>query len=85
MKHHFTPTPWTTHNGVKDDNFTLANISLLFLELCEYTLLTVYIRIKVQVDLQADKSSVVVKGPFSLKCEPKVSNPWNKCAMQESI
>jgi hypothetical protein len=28
------------------------------------SLLTVYIRIKVQVDLQADKSSVVVKGPF---------------------
>jgi hypothetical protein len=27
-------------------------------------LLTVYIRIKVQVDLQADKSSIVVKGPF---------------------
>jgi preprotein translocase subunit SecF len=27
-------------------------------------LLTVYIRIKVHVDLQADKSSVVVKGPF---------------------
>jgi hypothetical protein len=27
-------------------------------------LLTVYICIKVQVDLQADKSSVVVKGPF---------------------
>jgi hypothetical protein len=27
-------------------------------------LLTVYIRIKLQVDLQADKSSVVVKGPF---------------------
>jgi hypothetical protein len=26
--------------------------------------LTVYIRIKVQVDLQVDKSSVVVKGPF---------------------
>jgi hypothetical protein len=26
--------------------------------------LTVYIRIKVQVDLQADKSPVVVKGPF---------------------
>jgi hypothetical protein len=24
----------------------------------------VYIRIKLQVDLQADKSSVVVKGPF---------------------
>jgi hypothetical protein len=27
-------------------------------------LLMVYIRIKLQVDLQADKSSVVVKGPF---------------------
>jgi hypothetical protein len=27
-------------------------------------LVTVYIRIKLQVDLQADKSSVVVKGPF---------------------
>jgi hypothetical protein len=26
--------------------------------------LTVYIRVKVQVDLQADKSPVVVKGPF---------------------
>jgi hypothetical protein len=26
--------------------------------------LTVYIRIKLQLDLQADKSSVVVKGPF---------------------
>jgi hypothetical protein len=29
-----------------------------------WLLLTVYIRIKVQVDLQADKSFVVVKGPF---------------------
>jgi hypothetical protein len=27
-------------------------------------MLTVDIRIKLQVDLQADKSSVVVKGPF---------------------
>jgi hypothetical protein len=27
-------------------------------------LLTVYIRIKLQMDLQADKSSIVVKGPF---------------------
>jgi hypothetical protein len=33
--------------------------------------LTVYIRVKVQVDLQADKSSVVVKGPFF----PRVMNP----------
>jgi hypothetical protein len=47
--------------------------------------LTVYIRIKVQVELQADKSSVVVRDPSSLNCEPKVSNPWNKCAMQELI
>jgi hypothetical protein len=31
------------------------------------SLLTVYIRIKLQVDLQADKSSVVVKGPFFLQ------------------
>jgi hypothetical protein len=50
------------------------------------TLLTVYIRIKLRLDLQADKSSVVVKGPFSpLKCEPKVSNLWNKCVTQNPI
>jgi hypothetical protein len=30
-------------------------------------LLTVYNRVKVQVDLQADKPPVVVKGPFSLE------------------
>jgi hypothetical protein len=34
-------------------------------------LLTVYIRIKVQLDLQADKSPLVVKGPFF----PRVVNP----------
>jgi hypothetical protein len=34
-------------------------------------LLTVYNRIKLQVDLQADKSPVVVKGPFF----PRVMNP----------
>jgi hypothetical protein len=34
-------------------------------------LLTVYNRIKLQVDLQADKSPVVVKGPFL----PRVVNP----------
>jgi hypothetical protein len=33
--------------------------------------LTVYNRIKLQVDLQADKSPVVVKGPFF----PQVVNP----------
>jgi hypothetical protein len=48
-------------------------------------MLTMYIRINLQLDLQADKSPIIVKGPFSLKCEPKVSNPWNKCVMQESI
>jgi hypothetical protein len=35
--------------------------------------------------LQADKSSIVVKGPFFLKCEPKVSNLWNKRVMQDPI
>jgi hypothetical protein len=34
-------------------------------------LLTVYIRVNVCLDLQADKSSVVVKGPFF----PRVMNP----------
>jgi hypothetical protein len=34
-------------------------------------LLTVYYRIKVHMDLQADKSTVVVKGPFF----PRVVNP----------
>jgi len=43
MKTRFTPTLSTAPNGVKEDNFTLANISLLFLELCEYTLICHYI------------------------------------------
>jgi hypothetical protein len=34
-------------------------------------LLTVYIRIKLHMDLQADKSPVIVKGPFF----PRVVNP----------
>jgi hypothetical protein len=34
-------------------------------------MLTVYIRIKLQVDVEADKSSIVVKGPFF----PRVMNP----------
>jgi hypothetical protein len=34
-------------------------------------LLTVYIRIKVRLDLQADKSTIVAKGPFF----PQVMNP----------
>jgi hypothetical protein len=45
----------------------------------------VYIRIKLQLDLQADKSSVVVKGPFF----PRVMNPsiesMEQCVMQELI
>jgi hypothetical protein len=47
-----------------------AGLYLLFVQTRAHTrdlprrLLMVYIRIKVQVDLQADKSLVVVKGPF---------------------
>jgi hypothetical protein len=36
------------------------------------TMLMVYIRVKFQVNLQADKSPFVVKGPFF----PRVVNPW---------
>ena len=43
MKTRFTPTPSTAPNGVKEDNFTLANIPLLCLELCEYALICHYI------------------------------------------
>jgi hypothetical protein len=35
-------------------------------------LLTVYNRIKLHMDLQADKSPIAVKGPFF----PRVVNPW---------
>jgi hypothetical protein len=38
---------------------------------CDRPLLTIYIRVKVRLDFQADKSSVVVKGPFF----PRVMNP----------
>jgi hypothetical protein len=37
----------------------------------KWGLLAVYIHVKVQVDLQADKSPIVVKGPFF----PRVVNP----------
>jgi hypothetical protein len=40
----------------------------------EVILLTVYIRIKVHMDLQADKSPIVVKGPFF----PRVVNPRSR-------
>jgi hypothetical protein len=42
-----------------------------FLQVITCRLLTVYIRIKLQLDLQADKSSIIVKGPFF----PRVMNP----------
>jgi hypothetical protein len=43
--------------------------------------LTVYNRIKLQVDLQADKSPVVVKGPFF----PLVVNPRYRMTMRDAI
>jgi hypothetical protein len=43
----------------------------LFLQPLRKQLLTVYIRVKLQVDLQADKSYIVVKGPFF----PSLMNP----------
>jgi hypothetical protein len=49
-------------------------------------LLTVDYRIKVHLDLQGDKSPVVVKGPFfSQVREPKVLNPWNNVQCKDSI
>jgi hypothetical protein len=48
-------------------------------------LLTVNSCIKVRLDLQADKSPVVVKGPFFPRVEPKVSNPWNNVQRKDSI
>jgi hypothetical protein len=63
-----------------------ANTSLVYVASCRFDnwrpvscranfqnwrVLTVYIRVKVQMDLQVDKSSVVVKGPFF----PRVMNP----------
>jgi hypothetical protein len=47
----------------------LVAITSLLIELLQ--LLTVDYRIKVHMDLQADKSTVVVKGPFF----PRVVNP----------
>jgi len=47
-KPRFTPTPSTSHKSVKEDNFALANISLIFLELCEYTLVCHYISVPFQ-------------------------------------
>jgi hypothetical protein len=45
----------------------------------------VYIRIKLQVDLQADKSSVVVKGLFFPQVCTQGIESVEQCAMQESI
>jgi hypothetical protein len=48
-------------------------------------LLTVYIHIKLQVDLQADKSPVVVKGPFFPQVWTQGIESVEHCAMQKSI
>jgi hypothetical protein len=47
--------------------------------------LTVYIRNKLKVDLQADKSPIVGT-LLPLSDEPKVSNPWNnvRCKNQSN-
>jgi hypothetical protein len=45
----------------------------------------VYIRIKLQLNLQADKSSIVVKGPFFPQVWTQGIKSVEKCAMQESI
>jgi hypothetical protein len=44
-----------------------------------------YIRIKVQVNLQADKSYVVVKGPFFPQVWTQGIEYVEQCAMQEPI
>jgi hypothetical protein len=54
--------------GKKLDKFEARLVDGIFFG---SALLMVYIRVKVQVDLQADKSPVVVKGPFF----PQVMNP----------
>jgi hypothetical protein len=48
-------------------------------------LLTVYIRLKLQLDLQVDKSSVVVKGPFFPHVWTQGIESVEQYAMQESI
>jgi hypothetical protein len=47
--------------------------------------LTVYIHIKLNVDLQADNSSVVVKGPFFPQVWTQGIESVEQCGMQESI
>jgi hypothetical protein len=49
------------------------------------TLLTVYMRIKFGLDLQADKSSVVVKGPFFPQvCTQRIESV-EQCVTQDPI
>jgi hypothetical protein len=45
----------------------------------------VYIRVKVQVDLQADKFPVVVKEPLFPQVWTQGIESVEQCAMQESI
>jgi hypothetical protein len=47
--------------------------------------LTVNSCIKVRLDLQADKSPVVVKGPFFPRVVNPVLNPLTKCVTQKLI
>jgi hypothetical protein len=49
-------------------------------------LLTVNSCIKVCLDLQEDKSLVVVKGPFFPRVvNPRYQNPWNNVQRKDSI
>jgi hypothetical protein len=45
-------------------NLVDEHMPMAWLDYYPAALLTVYIRIKLQLDLQEDKSYVVVKGPF---------------------
>jgi hypothetical protein len=54
--------------------------------ICPWVVLIVNSCIKVCLDLQADKSPRRSQGTLLPSSgEPKVSNPWNKCVMQEMI
>ena len=44
MKHRFTPTPLTAPNSVKEDNFALANIPLLFKEFVNIPLFAIILQ-----------------------------------------
>jgi hypothetical protein len=78
-------------NQEKPENYTKSNKRSNFDHLFpgngarKRGFLTVYIRVKVQLDLQVDKSSVVVKGPFFPQVWTQGIELVEQCAMQESI